>query len=167
MCGWRKSGFPGAQPVSLDRENLAFLSQRAYKVSWKADGTRYMMLIDGKDQTYFIDRDNCVFQVDNITFLHRKDANKHIGSTLLDGEMVIDEVNDQKFPRYLVYDVIQFEGQEVGKTIFSTRLLCVDKEIVKTRAKYVEEGRIDRASEPFSVRAKQFWPLNDTGYGRS
>ena len=85
MCGWRKSGFPGAQPVSLDRENLAFLSQRAYKVSWKADGTRYMMLIDGKDQTYFIDRDNCVFQVDNITFLHRKDANKHIGSTLLDG----------------------------------------------------------------------------------
>ena len=33
MCGWRKSGFPGAQPVSLDRENIAFLSQRPYKVS--------------------------------------------------------------------------------------------------------------------------------------
>ena len=32
MCGWRKSGFPGAQPVSLDRENIAFLSQRPYKV---------------------------------------------------------------------------------------------------------------------------------------
>ena len=54
--------------------------------------------------------------------------------------------------------------QEVGKTNFSTRLLCIDKEIVKARAKYVEEGRIDRASEPFSVRAKQFWPLSDTGY---
>ena len=44
-----------------------------------------MMLIDGKDRTYFIDRDNCVFQVDNITFLHRKMPNKHIASTLLDG----------------------------------------------------------------------------------
>ena len=44
-----------------------------------------MMLIDGKDQTYFIDRDNCVFQVDNITFLHRKMPNKHIANTLLDG----------------------------------------------------------------------------------
>ena len=33
MCGWRKSGFPGAQPVSLDRENIAFLSQRPYKVT--------------------------------------------------------------------------------------------------------------------------------------
>ena len=35
---------------------------------------------------------------------------------------------------------------------------------MKARAKYVEEGRIDRAAEPFSVRAKQFWPLSDTGY---
>ena len=33
MCGWRKSGFPGAQPVSLDRENITFLSQRPYKVT--------------------------------------------------------------------------------------------------------------------------------------
>ena len=32
MCGWKKNGFPGAQPVSLDRENIAFLSQRPYKV---------------------------------------------------------------------------------------------------------------------------------------
>ena len=26
-----------------DRENIAFLSQRPYKVSWKVDGTRYMV----------------------------------------------------------------------------------------------------------------------------
>ena len=64
---------------------LSSVSVVILQVSWKADGTRYMMLIDGKDQTYFIDRDNCVFQVDNITFLHRKMPNKHIGSTLLDG----------------------------------------------------------------------------------
>ncbi|KAG9347413.1 hypothetical protein JZ751_004980 [Albula glossodonta] len=37
---WEKSGFPGAQPVSMDRRNLRFLEQKAYKVSWKADGTR-------------------------------------------------------------------------------------------------------------------------------
>ena len=33
------------------------------QVSWKADGTRYMMLVDGEDEVYFIDRDNCVYQV--------------------------------------------------------------------------------------------------------
>ena len=44
-----------------------------------------MMLIDGKDKTYFIDRDNCVFHVENMTFLHRKIPDKHIDRTLLDG----------------------------------------------------------------------------------
>ena len=36
-----RSGFPGGQPVSLDQDNIQYLSQKPYKVSWKADGTRY------------------------------------------------------------------------------------------------------------------------------
>ncbi|MED6232787.1 hypothetical protein ATANTOWER_002444, partial [Ataeniobius toweri] len=40
MTEWERSGFPGAQPVSMDRQNLRFLEQNPYKVSWKADGTR-------------------------------------------------------------------------------------------------------------------------------
>ena len=39
-----RSGFPGAQPVSMDRRNLRFLEQKPYKVSWKADGTRWVGL---------------------------------------------------------------------------------------------------------------------------
>ena len=38
------------------------LTGQKYKVSWKADGTRYMMAILGKDQVYMIDRDNVVFK---------------------------------------------------------------------------------------------------------
>ncbi|KAG2467680.1 MCE1 enzyme, partial [Polypterus senegalus] len=40
FCEWEKPGFPGAQPVSMDRKNIKLLEQNAYKVSWKADGTR-------------------------------------------------------------------------------------------------------------------------------
>ena len=90
----------------MDRNNIENLRDYPYKVSWKADGTRYMMLIDGKDkvwrislqrrhlgscssfyllQIFFVDRDNCVFQVSNLTFLHRKMPHKHISDTLLDG----------------------------------------------------------------------------------
>ncbi|KAK7907620.1 hypothetical protein WMY93_016232 [Mugilogobius chulae] len=43
MAEWDKSGFPGAQPVSMDRQNLRFLEQSPYKVSWKADGTRHIL----------------------------------------------------------------------------------------------------------------------------
>ena len=34
------SGFPGAQPVSMDCKNLGLLHEKPFKVSWKADGTR-------------------------------------------------------------------------------------------------------------------------------
>lgn len=43
------TGFPGCQPVSMDLKNLTFLRDNPYKVSWKADGTRYMMYV-GKEE---------------------------------------------------------------------------------------------------------------------
>jgi hypothetical protein len=34
------TGFPGCQPVSMDTNNIKLLSEKPYRVSWKADGTR-------------------------------------------------------------------------------------------------------------------------------
>lgn len=158
---WKKGGFPGCQPVSMDRQNLSFLQDKPYKVSWKADGTRYMMLIDGKDEVYFIDRDNCVYKVTGLTFLHRKDKHKHIQDTVLDGEMVIDVVNETSFPRFLIYDIVRYEGNEVGKCDFGTRLTCIEKEIVGSRNTYITQGVIDKTREPFSIRKKEFWDVTD------
>ena len=39
LCGFNSSGFPGCQPVSMNRENMQLL-KKPYRVSWKADGTR-------------------------------------------------------------------------------------------------------------------------------
>jgi mRNA-capping enzyme len=39
LTGFKQSGFPGCQPVSMDRKNITLL-QKPYMVSWKADGTR-------------------------------------------------------------------------------------------------------------------------------
>lgn len=46
---------------------------------------RYMMLIDGKNEVYMIDRDNSVFHVSNLEFPFRKDPRVHLENTLLDG----------------------------------------------------------------------------------
>uniref|UniRef100_A0A183ESG6 TYR_PHOSPHATASE_2 domain-containing protein n=1 Tax=Gongylonema pulchrum TaxID=637853 RepID=A0A183ESG6_9BILA len=44
MCGCKRNGFPGSQPVSMERsperDNLCFLEKNEYMVSWKADGVR-------------------------------------------------------------------------------------------------------------------------------
>lgn len=157
---WEKSGFPGAQPVSMDRRNLQFLEQKAYKVSWKADGTRYMMLINGLNEVYMIDRDNSVFHIDNLEFPVRKEPQHHLTNTLLDGEMIIDKVNGQPVPRYLIYDIIKINGQPVGQCNFNIRLLCIEKEIIFPRLEKMRNGQIDKTKEPFSVRHKPFFDIH-------
>ncbi|XP_018409864.1 PREDICTED: mRNA-capping enzyme isoform X2 [Nanorana parkeri] len=160
FSSWGGSGFPGAQPVSMDRKNLKFLEQKSYKVSWKADGTRYMMLIDGKNEVYMIDRDNSVFRVSNLEFPFRKDLRVHLTNTLLDGEMIIDKVKGQIVPRYLIYDIVKFSGQPVGECDFNIRLSCIEKEIILPRHEKMKLGLIDKTHEPFSVRNKPFFDIH-------
>ncbi|KAE8286682.1 mRNA-capping enzyme Polynucleotide 5'-triphosphatase [Larimichthys crocea] len=176
MAEWDKSGFPGAQPVSMDRQNLRFLEQKPYKVSWKAGRhttkettmTRvsksyivgYMMLINGKNEVFMVDRDNSIFHIANLEFPFRKDPRVHLANTLLDGEMIIDKVNGQPVPRYLIYDIIKYNGQPVGQCDFGIRLLCIEKEIISPRMEKMKIGQIDKTKEPFSVRNKPFFDIH-------
>lgn len=163
MCGWKKKEFPGCQPVSMDKTNINLLSSKPYRVSWKADGTRYMLLINAEDEVYFFDRNNTVFKVEGLRFVHRKDLRRHLRDTLLDGEMVIDKVDGEDIPRYLAYDIIQFEGQDIGKfPFYPTRLQCLELEIIKPRYAAIERMLINKVKEPFSIRKKDFWPITQT-----
>lgn len=158
-CKWPKNGFAGAQPVSMTLENIKLLCQKSYQVSWKADGVRYMMLINGKDQVFMIGRDNAVFQVSNLEFIHRKNLHDHLTDTVMDGEMILDTVNGQSVPRYLIYDIILFSGQPVGDCDFLTRLSCIKKEIIGPRHEKMRQGLLDRNKQAFSVRIKEFWDI--------
>ncbi|XP_061397952.1 mRNA-capping enzyme [Musca vetustissima] len=163
MCGWKKSGFPGCQPVSMDRQNMKRLQEIPYRVSWKADGTRYMMLVKGRDEIYFIDRNNSVFQVENLTFVKYNNLHEHLENTLLDGEMVLDKYNGQITPRYLIYDIIKIGSRDIGKeNFYPNRLQCIDMEVIMPRHKAIEKGIINRPSEPFSLRKKDFWDIRQS-----
>lgn len=137
MCKFKNSGFPGSQPVSMDRHNIQLLSQKPYRVSWKADGSRYMMLILKENEVYFFDRDNSCFQVSGMRFPCREDINAHIAETLIDGEMVIDKVNGLSIPRYLVYDIIHFNGCSYMENEFYS-----DQSSIISRVKCMRENII-------------------------
>ena len=96
--------------MSFFRDNIKNIQTMPYKVSWKADGTRYMMLIDGLDRVFFADRDHCIFKVDNLNFRDRKAPDQYLKDTLVDGEMVVDEFEGVRTPRYLIYDAIMFKA---------------------------------------------------------
>lgn len=159
MCHWKKGGFPGAQPVSMDRQNIRLLHEKPYKVSWKADGTRYMMLIHKQQESYFFDRDNSCFKIDGLTFPFNKDLKKHIKNTLLDGEMVIDMVGGKSVPRYLVYDIVRYENEDFSQKSFEDRLIAIRHYIIAPRHEAMKRGIVNRNLEPFSVRIKDFWSV--------
>ncbi|XP_074103361.1 RNA guanylyltransferase and 5'-phosphatase mRNA capping enzyme [Cotesia typhae] len=164
ICGWNSNGFPGSQPVSMDRNNIKKLEDKPYRVSWKADGTRYMLFILGDNELFFIDRDNNIFQIFGLTFPHAHDTMRNLKDTLLDGEMVIDDVNGQKIPRYLAYDIIMYDGMVVRKKpFFPDRYALIEKEVMGGRYCALREGRLQREHEPFSVRLKQFYDIAHTG----
>jgi mRNA-capping enzyme len=143
----------------MDRQNIRLLHTKPYKVSWKADGTRYMMLIHSQGEIFFFDRDNSCFKVDDMKFPSSKDLTKHIKSTLLDGEMVIDKFEDKKVPRYLVYDIISYENEDFSKKSFEDRLTAIRHYIIAPRHEAMRRGIINRNHEPFSVRIKDFWDV--------
>ncbi|WKY11709.1 hypothetical protein Q1695_003352 [Nippostrongylus brasiliensis] len=167
LVGAKRDGFPGLQPVSLERsrdhDNLKLLAQRPYMVSWKADGMRYMIYICDENEIYAFDRDNEVFLIRGLSFPHRKHP-RHIVNTLVDAEMIIDHVKDERgntvdLPRLLIYDIVHFEDVHVGKENFDIRFMCIRKELIEPRNAAIKAGRIRKEKEPMSVRVKDFWEM--------
>ncbi|RWR85370.1 Dual specificity phosphatase [Cinnamomum micranthum f. kanehirae] len=161
--------FPGSHPVSLDRENLQLLRQRYYYATWKADGTRYMMLITC-DGCYLIDR-NFSFRRVQMRFPLKKTSEglneRTHNLTLLDGEMVIDTLPTKKLARrYLIYDLMALNGQPVIELPFSERWKLIEKEVIEPRnyeRQHILQSRNPNYRyelEPFRVRRKDFYLLS-------
>jgi mRNA-capping enzyme len=121
-----------------------------------------MMYIMERDQIFFIDRNNAVFQMDGLTFLSAHDRSRHLVNTLLDGEMVIDQEEGGRTPRYLIYDLVSLEGNSICKEDFNVRYRTIQREIIEPRIAAMKEGRVRREREPIGVRRKGFWPLKLT-----
>lgn len=163
--------FPGSHPVSLDRENLQLLRQRYYYATWKADGTRYMMLIT-MDGCYLIDR-HFSFRRVQMRFPCRLTTNekgvperKYHHFTLLDGEMVIDTLplTDKQERRFLVYDMMAINQVSLVERPFYERWKMIYEEVIgprnSERESMCQTPYYRYELEPFRVRRKDFWLLS-------
>ncbi|BBH06237.1 mRNA capping enzyme family protein [Prunus dulcis] len=150
--GRGNSQFPGSHPVSLNRDNLQLLRQRYYYATWKADGTRYMMV-----QMRF----PCKHTNEGL-------AEKTHHYTLLDGEMIIDTVPDSQKQerRYLIYDMMAINHVPIIERPFYERWKMLEKEVIEPRNHerhniYQSRNPYYRYDlEPFRVRRKDFWLLS-------
>eukprot|EP00899_Mesostigma_viride_P025155 jgi/Mesvir1/5824/Mv26558-RA.1 len=163
----KQLNFPGSQPVSLDNQNFwEHISSKYYYVTWKADGTRYMLLITN-DGAYVIDR-TFTFRRMQLRFPRRKlregDPAAHHHYTLLDGEMVLDKVDasGKLERRYLIYDMMMLNMEPIVNLPFSKRWQMILDEVIMPRKQDAVETRYDYDAEPCRVRRKDFYPLAHT-----
>ncbi|XP_059657806.1 uncharacterized protein LOC132304241 [Cornus florida] len=175
------SQFPGSHPVSLSRGNLQLLRQHYYYATWKADGTRYMMLIT-MDGCYLIDR-HFNFRRVQMRFPCKNTKTHHY--TLLDGEMIIDTLpgSQKQERRYLIYDLMAINNDSVIEWPFHERWKMIENEVIEPRnyerfptpdKKVIEPQKYECWKnmnlsrnpyyrydlEPFRVRRKDFWLLS-------
>lgn len=163
--------FPGSHPVSLNSENVKLLRQRYYYATWKADGTRYMMLIT-MDGCYLVDR-HFNFRRVQMRFPCRHSPTEGLAEkthhfTLLDGEMIIDTLPDshKQERRYLIYDMMALNSLSIIERPFYERWKMLEKEIIEPRnyeRQHIYQSRYSNYRyelEPFRVRRKDFWLLS-------
>ena len=164
--------FPGSQPVSLDSANMRLLGEHRYYVTWKADGTRYLLFLMPSG-TYIIDRSFNVRRV-QARFPTRAPAGSkalvgpaHV-CTILDGELVVDEdlATGVRTRRYLAYDLVVLGGRPMVGRPFRERYRAIQEAVIDPRtrerdalAKRTPGVAYDYGGELFRVRRKEFWPL--------
>ena len=107
-------------------------------------------ITDGKGEIYLADRDFSIFCAPDIDFRDKRNLNKHLCDTLIDGvrminnsiverdnlivvllqEMVIDVSPSGKFPRYLIYDAVRIHGRDVTNDNFHMRFERINVKLI-------------------------------------
>ena len=137
------------------------ISESSYMVTWKSAGRRYMMLIEDEDKVYMLDQGDNVFTIDHIQFPCDVEYTRHLKNTLVDGELVIDNVDGLDKPRCLINDIIIYNGQNVSAKPFRYRLRLISEWIVNVRNKAIRRGYIKKSMQPFSIRDKEIFGLSE------
>ncbi len=120
----RVTNFPGPNPISLLPEHLPLLQPQNYLVTEKSDGVRYLFLLSrypqgSKAYAAFIDRAWNIYQMEVFAVASMFDG------TLFDGELVLD--TKTKSLKFLVYDVIWFQGRDVKACPLAERHALINR----------------------------------------
>lgn len=117
------SYFPGSNPCSIARSDLAKLKRHPYLVAHKSDGIRYLLFLTLRPGS--TTEDPVALMVDRARNMYEVDVLAHeehfLNGTLLEGELVWRQP-DQHEMIYLVFDALSVAGVSYANRPFSERL---------------------------------------------
>ena len=137
----------------------SFYNHRIWSVG-NQSAKRYLMLIDKENKIYMLDNGDNLFTIGHIQFPYDVMCTSHLKDTLVDGELVIDNVDGSAKPQFLINDIITYNGENVSNKPFPDRLLFISQSIVDIRNEAIRKDRLKNTMEPFSVRSKPFFGLS-------
>jgi mRNA-capping enzyme len=124
------------------------------------------MVLLMRDGVYLIDRKFTVRRVQmRFPLPHKKFGTAVHHGTLMDGEMVVDTdpKTQKQMRRFLAYDLMAVNGERVSQRPFLERLNIVREFVVEPRKAFLAQtapsGAYAANKEPFTVRTKEFHPL--------
>lgn len=100
----KKGGYPyfvGAQPETLQKDQLSMLFKELYSVTDKADGDRYFMFIDEIGNVSFIDS--------NINNILKTNVTSEYKNTIIDGELIRDDTKTL----FYAFDILFYNGKDL------------------------------------------------------
>lgn len=167
VLGRNTSSFPGAQPVSFARRHITDeLLRRDYFMCEKTDGIRCLLWLDqdtqGNEACYLIDRKNewYFLSTDEYPSTHfpRRDDPTFMQChtrTLLDGELVYDTIGGERILRFLVFDILTVEGENVMQKPLQSRLGRIRQFVTDPYNKWLKQFPQARTGRPFELMAKE------------
>ncbi len=94
--------FVGAQPETLQKNDIANLYKNKYAVTIKADGERVMLFINNKGECFFIDN--------NLNNVWQTNMRSEMKDCIIDGELLISDTLD-----FYGFDILFYNGEDLRK----------------------------------------------------
>lgn len=132
---------PVSQPTSLERAHFSAFYERAYMISDKSDGTRYVLFLSktqGREIAVMVDRKLSLYQIPVAA------SRSHFQGSIYDGELV----NSNGSHLFLVFDCVASKGSYVGDKDFLSRLSLI-------RGAFDLEGASVQSPEEASLHARK------------
>jgi hypothetical protein len=134
---------PVDNPVSMDRTNIEYLKQEDYMVAYKANGTRYLLILtmyDRKPLAAMVDRAKAMYS----TLIYAT-ADHFKKNSVFDGELVLNQSNTSMY-EFLVFNCLMAKGQRCAENSYRDRL---DKVAAHFTSTLVDAGRREAMASMF------------------
>ncbi|KAJ7087882.1 mRNA capping enzyme [Mycena epipterygia] len=162
ICQVDHNRFPGSQPVSFAKGDLAKLESQDFWVCEKSDGIRVLLLVhtdlNSKSQTvYLIDRKNIYYELQGLFFPHHENPQIPLQNTVVDGELVfdVDPRTNHETLRFLAFDCLVVNNQNIMSRPLDKRYGRLNEWFYKPFAKMKRDHSHVTQTHPFDIRVKE------------